>query len=106
MMHCFEGTEYQLQLEIRENSVHIAGGHFGEIELLPSVLFEMRVKNLADGQSITLSSESRWESVQVGKKEDALDEYSLEILAGRVYRSWEDFPVNGLPESTAFIFEF
>ena len=40
------------------------------------------------------------------KKEDALDEYSLEILAGRVYRLWEDFPVNGLPESTAFIFEF
>lgn len=34
------------------------------------------------------------------------EEYALDILVGRVYRHWEDFPVTGLVENTVFIFEF
>lgn len=34
------------------------------------------------------------------------EEYAMDILAGRIYRKWRDFPLSGLVENTAFVFEF
>lgn len=40
------------------------------------------------------------------KNENEREEYALNILAGRIYRHWEEFSVDGLSEKTAFMFIF
>ncbi len=40
------------------------------------------------------------------KNENEREEYALNILAGRIYRHWKEFSVEGLSEKTAFMFIF
>ena len=43
------------------------------------------------------------------KKDNGIEEYSPDILAGRVYgqgHAWSDFDTEGAPERTAFVFDF
>ena len=43
------------------------------------------------------------------KTDKEIEEYSLNILAGRIYnqgRAWSNFDTGGAPEKTAFVFDF
>jgi len=43
------------------------------------------------------------------KTDKDIEEYSLNILAGRIYnqgRAWSNFDTGGAPERTAFVFDF
>jgi hypothetical protein len=40
------------------------------------------------------------------KTESEREEYSLDMIAGRVYRHWKEFSTEGVTENTAFVFEF
>lgn len=40
------------------------------------------------------------------KTEKDREEYAMEILIGRTYQCWMDFPVDNLLEGSAFVFEF
>lgn len=67
------GKNFEVDIDMTEHSGRICGGSFGEVKLLSSPLFEMRVKNLSVGGSRQISSFSRWEQVSVSKKFDNFD---------------------------------
>ncbi len=39
-------------------------------------------------------------------KKKEREDYALDILAGRIYRYWEDFSPEGVSENTVFVFVF
>lgn len=60
----------KIDIKIENNSAVITGGHFGEIKLLETALFNMRIKNLESSENIFLSSNGSWENVKFSEQDN------------------------------------
>ncbi len=72
-MLTLSGNNFDVNIEVNDHSAFICGGHFGEVGLLTAPVFQMRIKNLADGKSVSVSSLSEWEKVVLLKKAEGCD---------------------------------
>ena len=60
----FHGEHYHIRLAKEAHGLSISGGNFGEVQLMPSALFHLRLKHLPTGESIHLSSQEGWDQVK------------------------------------------
>ena len=63
MAYALKGNNYCINLAVSEHNACIEGGSFGEISLCKTVLFDMRIKRMSDGESISVGSMSNWANV-------------------------------------------
>lgn len=61
----FHGEHYHIRLAKEAHGLSISGGNFGEVQLMPSALFHLRLKHLPTGESIHLSSQEGWDQVKI-----------------------------------------
>lgn len=57
------GSHFKVDFAVTEQSAWIAGGHFGEINLLEYRLFCAVLKNTKTGEKMEISSKSNWKAV-------------------------------------------
>lgn len=59
------GKNFQVKFEVSEHSACIAGGYFGEIDLVKFRMFSATLKNINTNEKIEISSQSFWKAVKV-----------------------------------------
>lgn len=64
MIKNYDGNNFSVDIEISENSASICGGFFGEVQVLQSELFFIRIKNVNTNEFVTISSLDVWDSVE------------------------------------------
>ena len=72
-MLIFESKNYKVEINVTENSAAVEGGFFGEVSLLHSELFSLRVKNTQTNESTVVTSENHWEKISIAKSAESVD---------------------------------
>ena len=54
------GKNYSVYFDTDAVSLSVSGGSFGEITLFPAPLFHLRLKRIADGTDINITSADTW----------------------------------------------
>ena len=62
-----KGNNYEVNINATEHSAMLESGYFGDVILMSSPLFSMRLKRLSDGENLHINSQSNWEKVTVIK---------------------------------------
>ena len=70
MIYKISGNDFFVDIQINEDGANISAGRFGDMSLLSSPVFEMRLKKLENGENILLSSDSGWGRVEFKENED------------------------------------
>lgn len=73
MIKQWETKNYLLSVEMYEHGMKIAGGTFGEIKLLPTPIFKMRLKNVKSEENMYVDSTSCWKNVLLKEYENHVD---------------------------------
>ena len=77
------GKNYSVYFDTDAVSLSVSGGSFGEITLFPAPLFHLRLKRIADGTDINITSADTWRAVTVsesGKEYSFIFEDPTKIL--------------------------
>lgn len=68
-----KGSNFEVNINKTVHSAFIESGRFGDVKLLSSPIFSMRLKRLNDGESLILNSQNIWGKVKVIKNPSGYD---------------------------------
>ena len=68
-----KGSNFEVNINTNEHSAFIESGRFGDVKLLSSPIFSMRLKRLNDGESLILNSQNIWGKVKAVKNPSGYD---------------------------------